>query len=326
MTRRAMRDNGYMDFKEEVCPAAYKEMLFTKEGSEGLTLGGLHIWPRGDHFIMALANRDGSFTGTIYMNKKGKNSFAELGKDRPKIEKFFQEQYPDCISRIGGMDRVVEQFINNGEGFLGTVRASKFNHGDKVMLLGDAAHAITPFFGQGTNCSFEDCLVLSTLWDENIGKANSTTSANVAHVFEEFDRLRRPSTNAIADMALENFDEMMVKVADPIFNLQKEVENIIENTYPENFRSRYAMVCYGGLGNVSYKAAFDLGVIQTGILKDLTKGLEFGPGQAQKVSMSKALELIEERLVPAQRALEIDLSTVNHELEVPEKMVLKSRL
>merc|ERR1711966_34270 len=121
---------------------------------------------------------------------------------------------------------------DNPEGFLGTVRANKFNHKDKVMLLGDAAHAITPFFGQGTNCSFEDCLVLSTLWDLHAGPPDTATQENVSMVFEEFDRMRRPSSNAIADMALENFDEMMVKVADPRFNLQKEVENRIENTYP----------------------------------------------------------------------------------------------
>jgi kynurenine 3-monooxygenase len=148
----------YPCLKTSGCPSGhahgYKEMLFPV--GSGLISHGLHIWPRTRHMLMALANRDGSMTGTLYMDQDGgSESFDEL-KDTASATAFFEKHYADAIPMIGGVERAVEQMVNNPKGLLGTVRTSVWNTRGRVVLLGDAAHALVPFFGQGMNCGFED--------------------------------------------------------------------------------------------------------------------------------------------------------------------------
>ena len=313
--RRSLVKDGLTSASEELLSQGYKEMLFPKTTGTGTEAGretslvryGLHIWPRGKHMTMALSNLDGSFTGTVYMEKEGPESFAAL-KDEAAAAEFLARHYPSALPLIGGMESAVKQLAHNPVGILGTVRTDTWHVGGKVLLIGDAAHAIVPFFGQGCNCGFEDCLELSRLVDKHCaGEGPKDWEA----CFAALQLARKTNANAIADMALENYVEMQEKTGDRGFLLRKAVENKIEKAHEDKFRSRYAMVVYGGAGNITYRNAYKLGEVQWEILDELCEGLE-SPDQVDMVDMGRALQLIEQKLKPVQQALGIDLSTVSH--------------
>ena len=320
--RYQLRDAGILDFTEEFCVQGYKEIQFPRNpnnpGGFCLNRDGLHIWPRGTHFVMALANLDGSFTGTIYVdNENDPESFKELNSPA-KIKAFFQKHYAEAIPVLGGLDFIVDQMMKNPIGMLGTVRCTSYNFGGHCVLLGDSAHAITPFFGQGTNASFEDCLVLFELMQEH-APANNMTTAGLSRAFDAFSRERKPNADAIAEMALDNFVEMRDRVGDAQFLLKKEVENILENKFEDRFRSRYAMVCYGGAGGITYDAALRLGEVQWKILEELVAN---GLTDANQVDLQQAEQLINARLVPLMAEMGVDLTQICHsvdDLTVPEQ-------
>jgi len=334
--RYALRRAGLTTFTEDLLTRGYKEVLFPKP-SEGDDFGakgdageachgrhGLHIWPRGDHMLMALSNLDGSFTGTIYMDEKGSEesfeAFTDTPEGRERCAKFCLKWYSEAAPLVGGLDELVRQICTNPSGLLGTVRTTTWAVKGKVVLIGDACHAMVPFFGQGCNCGFEDALWLSRFLDQYCGeggvcKPELCSGENVATCFEALERERLPNAHAICDMALENFVEMRDKTADVKFQSMKKVENRLENLYGDCFRSRYAMVCYGGDGNVSYANAKSLGTAQMGILERLLDmsaedSAETVAEKATQVDLDRALRLIQEELVPMQQQLGIDLATV----------------
>lgn len=332
--RYALGRSGLTEFSEDLLTRGYKEVLFPKpENPEGFGAKvedggepcdgrfGLHIWPRGDHMLMALANRDGSFTGTFYMDNEGEESFASFSdtpEGRAKCSDFCQKHYSEAIPLVGGLDSLVNQIVQNPTGLLGTVRTSKWAVKGKVLLIGDSCHAMVPFFGQGCNCGFEDTLWLSRLVDEfccDEGQANleKCTGDNFAKCFAAVEAARKPSADAICDMALENFVELRDKTGDAKFQVMKKIENRLENVFPSKFRSRYAMVCYGGEGNVSYANAKELGVVQWQILEklwDIAGGVS--QEQVDTIDMQEAEKLIDLLLVPKQKELAMDLSTIRH--------------
>jgi len=276
---------------------------------------------------MALSNRDGSFTGTIYMDSKGPEDSFEALEDRKKCEEFCRKHYADAAPHVGGYDHLVKQIVENPNGILGTVCVSRWAVQGKALLIGDSAHAMVPFFGQGCNCGFEDVYWLSKLLDKYCGDGQGKclpakcTPDNYEALFKELETVRKPNADAICAMALENFVEMRDKTADRKFQAMKKVENKLENAYGDRFRSRYAMVCYGGEGNVSYANAKMLGEIQNDILFKLC-GHMTSPGnidtdegmhaEIEKVDMHLASKMIDENLRPKQAELGIDLSTVRH--------------
>lgn len=335
--RYALRRQGLTEFTEDLIDFGYKEVQFPYPG-EGNDFGakgenggepcdgglGLHIWPRGDHFLMALANLDGSFTGTIYQKHEGAGSFKEL-QSKDKVTEFCEQFYSHAVPHVGGIEKFTSQLIENPVGLLGTVSCTKWAVQGKVLLIGDSCHAMVPFFGQGCNSGFEDTLWLSRTIDKHLGSAEGKhidpakcTGENFAAVFEEVEQLRRPNADAICAMALENFVEMRVKTGDRKFQAMKHVENRIELAMPEKFRSRYAMVCYGGAGNVSYDNAKKLGILQDSILERLCAGMgdlsteELLKAEVASVDLSYAEKLIDAELIPEQKSLGIDLSTVRH--------------
>jgi kynurenine 3-monooxygenase len=245
--RRSLQQRGHLTSSAEFLPAGYMEMTFPKRESAGvLARHGLHIWPRGTHFIMALSNLDGSFTGTLYMAKDGRESFATLkaGGDAA-VRRFFEANYGDAIPLMGGLGKICEEFTANPVGRLGTVRTDKWHVGGKVLIMGDASHGIVPFFGQGTNSGFEDCYILSTLLDEAGCCGLGATSAGVdaarlerqyAQIFGVFELRRKLNADAIATMALDNYVEMMARVGDDTFLLKKAIENRIEKAMPLKYR------------------------------------------------------------------------------------------
>ncbi len=253
--------------------------------SANMALDALHIWPRGTHFMMALPNRDGSNTMTLYMPETGGPiSFAAINSPA-KAEAYFREYYPDAVAL---MPRFVEEYTKNPTGFLGTVFCNPWHFEDKLLLLGDASHAITPFFGQGCNLGFEDILVLDSVLASH---TNAKGVRDMKAVFAETYRLRKPDADAMGNMAIENFDEMMSKTASPKFLLEKAVEIEIAQRFPQIYASRYMLVTHS---LVPYSKCYQIGAIQQEILSQLVQNIL----SAEQADYNLAKKLLDEKLVP----------------------------
>ncbi|MGE0706627.1 MAG: FAD-dependent oxidoreductase [Planctomycetota bacterium] len=289
--RAGLVDAGLAEHRMDLLPDGYKELLFPAAPGGGFAMEqrALHIWPRGTHMLMGLPNLDGSFTGTIYMHHEGAVSFAAL--DAPAaVEAFFAAHYPDAVPLLG--QGLGQAFLDSPTGILGTVRCSAWRHADRVLLVGDAAHAVVPFFGQGLNCGFEDCAAL----DQLLRAGGSDLGA----VFQAYEDERKPAGNAIADMALENYVEMRDRVGDPAFILQKRVEQRVEAALAPRYRSRYAMVVYS---SIPYHLAREAGELNAGILAELCQGIE----EPEQADLARAEALVAERLTPFVAAHGLDL-------------------
>ncbi len=290
--RRLLVANHGVKDDVEMLDHGYKEVEFPPEDGEfSMAEHALHIWPRGHHMLMGLANMNRSFTGTIYLPHEGPDSFAGL-QSQADVGAFFERYYADAIPLLEeGWER---EFVEGPTGELGTVRCAPWYYDDKVLLVGDAAHGIVPFFGQGLNCGLEDCAVLWNLLDD-------ATDDELGLVFQRFFERRKPNADAIADMALENFVEMRDKVGDERFLAKKKIEHRIENAMPELYRSRYALVMYSRNG---YRTAQQIGEIQSEILEELVDRF---PDPAS-VDLDDARRLVEEKLVPFYESHDVELS------------------
>lgn len=286
--------------KTEWLEADYKE-LFIPAGSNGqyrIEKQALHIWPRGSHMMMALANLDGSFTATLYMPRERIQSSANFNEVQTSadVEALFNNEFPDAVDL---MPNFVNEYEDHPQGRLGTVRCSKWVYGESVALLGDAAHAIVPFFGQGMNSGFEDCTELMKLID--IARA-VPGDLEWAGILSAFEKIQKPNAHAIAEMALENWTEMRDKVGDSKFLLRKKVEGVLEKAFPESFKSRYGMVTYT---LNPYAKAREAGFIQDQILDELCESIT-APDQ---VSLAKAEARLSAELATFQKAEGLELST-----------------
>jgi kynurenine 3-monooxygenase len=229
--RHALETRGIARVREELLDHDYKELMIPAVlRRHVLEPGALHIWPRGGFMLIALPNLDGSFTATLFLAKRGPNSF-ELLRTPADVDKLFAREFPSAKALMPNLTR---EFFENPQGLLGTVYTEGWHAGGDVLLLGDAAHAIVPFHGQGMNCAFEDCVELDSLMDQQHGYAK---------LFEAFEHARKPNTDAIAQMALENYLEMRSAVLDPEYRKRKEEEEERMNRDP-NFTSRYAKVMF----------------------------------------------------------------------------------
>jgi kynurenine 3-monooxygenase len=216
---------------------------------------GLHIWPRGNYMLIALPNPDGSFTCTLFFPFEGDPSFKSLDTAE-KARKFFDETFPDASKM---MPHFEEEFMNNPTSSLVTVKCNPWIRNGNFALIGDAAHAIVPFFGQGMNCGFEDCSVLNGLIEKH--------NENWPLILEEYQSLRKPDGDAIADLALNNFIEMRDRVADPKFLLQKKIEARFSGKYPDKWIPAYSQVTFSP--HIRYSEALRNGNRQEGIMKDI---------------------------------------------------------
>jgi kynurenine 3-monooxygenase len=257
VTRRRMTALGVIETQEADLEHGYKELSIPggPSGAYRMASDALHIWPRGNFMLIALPNADGSFTATLFLPKSGTVSFEALTSP-PAIERFLRAEFPDVY---GLMPNCVAEFQANPTGFLGTVYANRWSVGGMAGLIGDAAHAIVPFHGQGMNCCFEDCLEFSA------AVARNTTWPDV---FAEFFASRKPNTDAIAAMALENYLEMRERVVDPRFRLQQSLALELERRHPQRFIPRYSMVMFHH--EISYRTAQLRGEIQARLLAELT--------------------------------------------------------
>ncbi len=235
----------------------YKELNIPpgKDGGFLMEKNALHIWPRGNYMLIALPNTDGSFTCTLFFPFEGEPSFDSLNS-KEKVKEFFNNTFADAVPLMPTLE---DDFFNNPTSSLVTVKCFPWIREDKFALIGDAAHAIVPFFGQGMNCGFEDCRVLNSLIDKY--------DENWEIILQEYQQLRKPDGDAIAELALNNFIEMRDKVADPKFLLQKKIESAFSKKFPEKWTPAYAQVTFSP--QIRYSDALKNSIKQEAIMQQI---------------------------------------------------------
>ncbi|MGR7813329.1 FAD-dependent oxidoreductase [Lacinutrix undariae] len=213
----------------------YKELEISAsaEGKHLISQDYLHIWPRGDYMLIALPNLDGSFTVTLFLSyEEGEYNFNNL-TTQATIKEFFATQFPDALALI---PNIAQEFANNPTGALGTVKCSPWHYKNKNVILGDASHAIVPFYGQGMNASFEDVTVFDAIINQHEGDWET--------IFKVYEKTRKADTDAIADLAIDNYYEMRDHVANPIFKEKRAIEMALEKEFPNDYFSKYSMVTF----------------------------------------------------------------------------------
>jgi len=229
--RAALQEREIATVREVPLDHDYKELTIPgRDGKHVMDPNALHIWPRGGFMLIALPNPDGTFTATLFLARAGANSFEQL-RSGGDVDAFFSREFPSAKAL---MPDLLREWFEHPQGSLGTVYTRGWHMNGDVLLLGDAAHAIVPFHGQGMNCAFEDCAELMRMMDEHHGWAG---------LFEAFEHERRPNTDAIAQMALENYQEMRAAVLDPEYRRKKKEEEELEKKDP-NFIPRYSQVMF----------------------------------------------------------------------------------
>ncbi len=232
--RARMQRRDRFDYSQDFLTHGYKELTIPPAADGGFRLESdvLHIWPRGGFMMIALPNANASFTCTLFWPFEGENSF-EAVRTKPEIESFFRRQFPDAVPH---MPSLVEDYLTNPTSSLVTVRCAPWNVKGRVVLIGDAAHAVVPFYGQGMNASFEDCEILDRIMQRHHGDLETA--------FEDFAASRKPDTDALADLAITNFVEMRDRVASPAFLLRKALGRAVHRLFPRWFVPIYSMVTF----------------------------------------------------------------------------------
>jgi len=222
------------EYDESYLAHGYKELTIPPgaNGSWQMEKNALHIWPRRSFMMIALPNPDGSFTCTLFWEFEGPRSFATTKTD-DDVRRFFEEEFPDAVQL---MPNLLEDFKTNPTGSLMTIRCAPWFYSDKVCLVGDAAHAVVPFYGQGMNAAFEDCVVL----DECLTRFTEDRQRAFAEYFER----RKVNADALADLALGNFIEMRDKTASKTFRAKKKLDHFLEAALPGIYLPLYAMVTF----------------------------------------------------------------------------------
>ena len=222
------------DYDESYLAHGYKELTIppAPNGSWRMEKEALHIWPRKSFMMIALPNPDGSFTCTLFWEFEGPRSFKTTKTDED-VRRFFDEEFPDAVPL---MPTLLEEFRENPTGSLVTIRCAPWHYRDKVVLVGDAAHAVVPFYGQGMNAAFEDCVVL----DECLAEFPQHRH----RAFAEYYKKRKVNTDALADLAVENFLEMRDKTASKTFRAKKKLDHLLEAALPGMYLPLYAMVTF----------------------------------------------------------------------------------
>jgi kynurenine 3-monooxygenase len=268
----------------------YKELTIPARqgGRHAMETRVLHIWPRGTYMLIALPNVDGTFGCILFLPFEGERGFAALDS-RSKVVDFFRANFPDVLAL---MPNLVENYFASPIGSMVTVRCFPWHQEGKILLLGDAAHAIVPFFGQGINCGFEDCTYLLKLLDA--ARTSGAESIDWQKLFTDFESSRKPNTEAIAEMALENFVEMRDRVADPHFLFKKKVDLALEARFTGLYIPKYAMVTFH---RIPYAIAQQRGRIQDRLLDELCAGID----RLEDIDWSKADLLVHRDLTPLEK-------------------------
>jgi kynurenine 3-monooxygenase len=244
--RTAMMRHNRFNYEQFFIEHGYKELTIPAlpDGTWAIDKHALHIWPRGHYMLIALPNPDGTFTCTLFFPFSGDPSFESI-RTRKDLLRFFRQNFADVLPL---MPDVAEEYFKNPLSSLVTVRCWPWVYQNRAILIGDAAHAVVPFYGQGMNAGFEDCVILDQLLEEHTGEW--------ARIFDQYQQTRKPNADAIAQLALQNFTEMRDKVADPAFLLRKKIESHIHRHHPDLWTPLYTMIAFT---NIPYAEALALG-------------------------------------------------------------------
>ena len=280
--RRSFDGTGTFGGIESLLSHGYKELSIPAGVDGGYQLAGdaLHIWPRGGFMLIALPNPGGDFTLTLFLPHKGANSFDEL-QSAADVEQFFESHFADAAALIPNL---VDEVLNHPLGILGTVRCRHWHDRGNVLLLGDAAHAIVPFHGQGMNLAFEDCVLLDRIIKQHRDDWRT--------IFARFEAEQLANANAIADMALDNYIEMRDTVRKPTFALQKQLAFELEKRLPQHFIPRYSMVMFHA--DIPYLVAQRRGELQGALLEEFTASAK----TLADVDVEAACRAVVDRLPP----------------------------
>lgn len=273
--RRALADAGEISATEDLLDHGYKELTIATQQDGGFALEphALHIWPRGGFMLIALPNPDRTFTATLFLPHIGDPSFASIGPN--EVQAFFRREFADAVPLMPALAR---DYVSHSTGHLGTVNCRPWSFKDRLLMVGDAAHAIVPFHGQGMNAAFEDCVAL----DELIG----THGYDWRAVLAAFEAARAPNVRAIAEMALENYLEMRDEVRDAKFELRAALSFELERRFPGHWVPRYSMVMFHP--EIPYAEAQRRGGLESRILRELTARA----GSLADVDFARATELV----------------------------------
>ncbi|SRX54097.1 NAD(P)/FAD-dependent oxidoreductase [Aequorivita sp. CIP111184] len=283
VVRKSMFDSHkfLFSFSQQWLSHGYKELEIpaTENGGYRTYKNALHIWPRGEDMLIALPNLDGSFTVTLFLPYENSDyCFANLTTPE-MVHEYFNKEFPDVVEMIPNLS---EEFFNNPTGPLGTVKCSPWNAYNKVLLLGDAAHAIVPFYGQGMNASFEDVVV----FDEILENYNSEEKKDWSKIFKEYENIRKKDTDAIADLAVDNFHEMKEHTAMEIFQKKRKLETAFEAEFPQDYYSKYSLVTFKE--SIPYSEAMKRGRAQDKAILNLLDDGKI----TEKMSLKDKLELV----------------------------------
>ena len=277
--RSKMTRRNRQQYSQYFIEHGYKELLIpaNEDGTHKLEKNALHIWPRGNFMLIALPNLDGSYTCTLFAPYEGEMSFEELNTNEDVI-KYFKKIFPDLVPLIPDL---CEQFFSNPTSSMAIMRTYPWHVDDKSILIGDAAHATVPFYGQGMNAGFEDCRIL----DELLDKHNN----NFKTCFEEYSKVRKPNGDGLQDLSMHNFIVMRDKTADTKFLLQKKIEQKFAQRYPKKWVPLYSMVSFS---NISYSKAWHIGMKQEEMMKSIMDITNISDIWESDEIMKKMLDLI----------------------------------
>lgn len=264
-------------FSQNFLTHGYKELTFppAKDGGYLTDKGALHIWPRGENMVIALPNLDGSFTVTLFLSySEGEYNFDNLTTPKRVLE-YFEKYYPDALKL---MPDLATEYFENPVGALGTVKCSPWSSYGKTLLMGDAAHAIVPFYGQGMNASFEDVVVFDEILNQHEGDWNK--------VFSAYEKERKKDTDAIANLALDNFHEMKSHTASALFQEKRKLETAFEKEFPMEYSSKYSLVTFNE--HIPYSEAMKRGRAQDKAILNLLADGKINTNQ----SLRDQLELV----------------------------------
>jgi len=254
--RLRLQKTPRFDFSQSYLKHGYKELSIppNADGTHKLDKNALHIWPRGEFMMIALPNMDGSFTCTLFFPFEGSPSFGSIRTEQDVLD-FFNSTFADAVDL---MPNLVADYFENPTSPLVTVKCAPWNYEDKIILMGDASHAIVPFYGQGMNSGFEDCSAFEEM--------SADFNGDWTKLFADFARERKPNGDAIADLAIQNFIEMRDKVADESFLLRKKIEKKVYSKYPEKWMPLYSQVTFS---HIPYSVALAQGKKQEKIMDQI---------------------------------------------------------
>ncbi|MRT17023.1 FAD-dependent monooxygenase [Vitellibacter sp. q18] len=273
-------------FSQQWLSHGYKELEIpaTASGDYRTYKNALHIWPRGEDMLIALPNLDGSFTVTLFLPYENSDyCFANLTSPE-MVHEYFNKEFPDVVEMIPNLS---EEFFGNPTGPLGTVKCSPWNAFGKVLLMGDAAHAIVPFYGQGMNASFEDVVVFDEILEKFVpSQPSQREGVNWEMIFKVYEALRKKDTDAIADLAVDNFHEMKEHTAMEIFQRKRKLETAFEAEFPDEYYSKYSLVTFKE--SISYSEALKRGRAQDKAILNLLDDGKI----TEEMSLKEKLELV----------------------------------